>query len=370
MIRYLLLLLLLAGCSPTPPDTPLMTVNQALNPENSEGFLQAIDPRKFEFPEDHGPHEGFRNEWWYITGNLKSEQGQRFGYQVTFFRIGLQPPGTPKRASRWAARHLWMAHVALTDFQQKRHYKQERFVREAVGLAGVSASPYRLWVEDWQISAVGPDFPWRLKIANETFSLDLTLKPVKQAVLQGDQGLSQKSSQTGNASYYYSFPRLETAGRLIIDGKEQSVSGLSWLDREWSSSALADNQSGWDWFSLQLKSGEELMYYRLRDKQQKSDPHSAGKWIKADGTALSLSADDLRLTPKRWWQSPKGQRYPVAWTMEIKPLGRRFQITTPVESQEMDLTVRYWEGAIEVQENNRLIGRGYLEMTGYTPSND
>jgi len=301
-----------------------MTVDQALSGEDDAGFARALAPRPFVFPEDHGPHPGFKNEWWYLTGNLAGVDGRRFGFQATFFRIALAP-GAPQRESAWATRQVWMVHAALSDVAAGRHIARERFARGALGLAGAQANPLRVWVEEWRLEEqqVGE---WRLLLDGGDFSLDLALEPLRPPLLQGDKGLSRKSAEPGNASYYYSITRLATGGRIRVGGREYPVQGLSWLDREWSTSALGKQQVGWDWFSLQLDEGSDLMFYHLRERSGESSAQSAGSVVRAGGTQLGLKADDVILTARRWWENRIGVRYPIAWELYIKPLHRRFVV--------------------------------------------
>jgi len=344
-----------------------LDLNLALGGPSAQGFEQAELPRTFRFPQDHAAHPGFRNEWWYITGNLKDATGHHFGYQVTFFRIALSPKQPPS-ASDWASHQVWMAHVALSDIEKGQHWHDQRLARDAVSLAGQDMAPFRIWLEDWQI--IGSEqgrFPWFIDLSTETFTLRLQISPKKPVLLQGDRGLSRKSAEPGNASYYYSFTRLETQGEILIDNRRLPVRGLSWLDREWSTSALAADQAGWDWFSLQLHDGQELMFYRLRKKGGATDSHSAGKWVYHDGQLQNLSADDVELTPLRYWSSAQGRRYPIAWAMRIPKLNQQFRIEALLDNQEMDTGITYWEGAVKIQDVNteKTTGYGYLEMTGY-----
>ena len=366
MRRLLILLpLLFAGCSPQPQTSQPGTAPGVPASWEQTGFLRADRSRRFNFPEDHGPHQGYRTEWWYVTGNLHAPDLRRFGYQLTLFRIALTPEAPDRSASAWRAEHVWMAHLALTDVAAGTHYAEERFSREALGLAGAQRDPLTIWLEDWRLYRDDPRKPWRLSAGTDQFSLDLTLEPVREPVLQGDNGLSQKGSEPGNASYYYSITRLDTRGTLQRAGRTVSLQGLSWMDREWSTSALADNQAGWDWFSLQLDDGSDLMFYRLREKSGKSSPQSAGSLLQADGRLLKLHSDDVTLSARRWWKNSKGVAYPVAWEMVIKSLQRRFIIEALVDDQEMDLSVRYWEGAVSAKDAGRPVGSGFLEMTGY-----
>jgi predicted secreted hydrolase len=260
-----LIILLLFGCQADSPEPKPLQVAEALGGAGDEGFARAFDPREFRFPEDHGAHPEFRNEWWYLTGNLQAEDGRRFGFQVTLFRIALQPEPI-ESTSAWRTNQLWMGHVALSDLTAGKHRAYERFARQGVGLAGATSQPFKVWLEDWQLLKTPDDKLWTLHIPTDEFELRLELRPVSPIVLQGDKGLSQKSAAPGNASYYYSIPRLQAQGALRHQGENLRVTGLSWLDREWSTSALGVDQQGWDWFSLQLQDGRNLMYYQLRRK--------------------------------------------------------------------------------------------------------
>jgi predicted secreted hydrolase len=359
------LALLLTACTPYPEPAQKIAVTDALGGEVTEGYARALQPREFTFPLDHGPHPEFRNEWWYLTGNLETPQGRRFGFQVTFFRIALAP-NMPPRSSHWATRQLWMGHAALTDVVGSRHLARERFARGALGLAGAQAAPFRVWLEDWQLYGGEPHSPWRLQVASEAFSLGLDLEPQRPPLLQGEKGLSRKSAAPGNASYYYSIPRLAARGTVLLDGQSLPVEGLVWLDREWSTSALESDQAGWDWLSLQLEDGRDLMYYRLRYRDQTQHPASAGSLTKPDGSVMPLGAGDVTMRPSAWWASPTGRRYPIGWEIELAG-GERLRIQTPLPDQEMDLTVTYWEGAVDAldPETGTLLGRGYLELAGY-----
>ncbi|MCH9698803.1 MAG: carotenoid 1,2-hydratase, partial [Gammaproteobacteria bacterium] len=271
------------------PVNTEINLNNILSNQGDQDFARADKPRTFNFPDDHFAHPEYRIEWWYLTGNLSSDTGHQFGYQITFFRTALKSKPA-QRESKWASHQIWMAHLAVSDVNQQQHYQTQRLSRPAIGLAGIQQQPFKIWLEDWQITGVGNgNFPWHIIAKDQKISLDLTVNPLKPAVLQGNQGLSQKSSEPGNASYYYSFTRMDSTGTIKVNHKTYKVKGLSWLDREWSTSALDKNQSGWDWFSLQLNTGEELMFYRLRSKTGDSDQQSQGKWIHADGKTISLT---------------------------------------------------------------------------------
>jgi predicted secreted hydrolase len=351
-----------------PPST--LDVTDALSGEADPRFLRATAARDFRFPGDHGPHDGFRTEWWYLTANLFDAGGAAFGAQLTFFRNALAPPGTLD-ASRSELRdaHVWMAHFALSDERRGLFRAAERFAREGGGLAGARAAPFAVHLGDWRIESAGESFePLRLAAREGDLALTLDLETRKAPVLQGDAGLSPKGPEPGNASYYYSIPRLSARGRLRIGGREHSVVGEAWLDREWSTSALGPELAGWDWFALQLADGRELMFYRLRRKDGTTAPHSAGTLVEASGAVARLAAGDVRLTPLSTWTSPRGATYPNRWRLELPAHALELELTPRLDDQELDLTVRYWEGAVAVTGRRAAApvrGHGFVEMTGY-----
>ncbi len=343
-------------------------ISKAMSDE-IEGFARAFTPRAFVFPQDHGPHSDYKTEWWYLTGNLETDTGRRFGFQWTLFRIGLAPKKT-ERASSWGTTEVYMGHFALTDVDNQQFYRFEKFSRAALGLAGAEANPFQVWLENWRIESQGNDFlPLTLTAEDDGISLQITMESRKPIVLQGDRGLSQKSSEAGNASYYYSMTRLNTQGSIRIKDETFSVRGNSWLDREWSSSALGKEQDGWDWFALQLSDGRDLMFYQLRRKDGTMDPHSSGVLVAVDGGVTPLKRDDVKLTTLKTWRSPEsGIQYPIRWRMEIKKYRLVLEVNAIQANQEMLLSARYWEGAVDVtgtSNNASLTGRGYLELAGY-----
>ena len=366
MGRWWLLLLTLFGVAcdgDGPVSAAKVTVDSAMGSVPDPGFARALQPRAFRFPEDHGAHPEFATEWWYLTGNLRSESGRRFGYQFTLFRIALRP-GEAVADSAWRAQQIYMGHIAISDVAAARHHSAERFARAAAGLAGARASPFAVWLGAWSLRGGTDLFPLRLSAANDDIGLFLQLQPgAKPLVPQGEGGLSRKSASPGNASYYYSFTRLPTQGELRIGDTSYRVAGDSWLDREWSSSALDENQAGWDWFALQLEDGRELMFYQLRDKQGRVHPFSRGSLVKADGSSQPLLPDAVRLTPLRHWQAEDGTRYPVAWRLQVAEVGLDLEVQALLDEQLMDHSVRYWEGAVGVSGSHR--GSGYLELSGY-----
>jgi predicted secreted hydrolase len=355
---------------PSPePDPERLTVAETLGGEALEGYARAMEPRTFRFPEDHGPHPEFRTEWWYFTGNLHDERGRHFGYQLTFFRVALAPEA-PERSSDWASRHVFMAHFALTDTATGRFHHFERFSRVALGLAGARTTPFRVWLEEWSVaSEPGEGFPWRLQAGEGGVEIDFLLERAKPIVLQGDAGLSQKSDEPGNASYYYSMTRLPTRGTIRIGEGEFFVEGDSWLDREWSTSALGEGDVGWDWFSLQLSDYREVMFYRIRREGGESSPWSAGTVVSPDGSARSISVEEVHIEELARWRSPRsGAVYPALWRLSVPSEGIDLLIEPQLADQELETTVRYWEGAVRAQGTSRgeaVTGMGYVEMTGY-----
>lgn len=372
-VPWFLAALLLAGCdgSPMPAQEAGggLRLQDALGGEAGE-FLRADAPRVFRFPDDHGLHPGFRNEWWYFTGNLATAEGRRFGYQLTFFTNAL-PRSEPltadgeARVSAWDSPRIWMAHLAVTDVAGRQHHAFERFSRENPGLAGAQVQPqFRVWLDDWQLrgSATADTLPWQLQAAEAGIGLQLQLDALKAPVLQGEAGLSRKSATPGNASYYYSMTRLATRGELVLGEARFSVAGLSWLDREWSSSALETDQVGWDWFSLQFDDGTELMLYQLRTTGGGVHPYSAGYATSADGQQQAVDLAALQLEELASWVSPGGIAYPTRWSLLWQ--GRRLEVAAIVQEQWMDLSIPYWEGAVEIRDarSGAVSGRGYLEL--------
>ena len=336
---------------------------------DTAGYARAVEPREFSFPADYGPHNDFRQEWWYYTGNLETAEGRHFGYQLTFFRFALAPHEV-KRNSAWATRQIYLAHFALTDVRGDRYMNEERVSRAALGLAGAQAAPYKVWLEDWIAESESKlGLPMHLQAVTSNMSIDLRLESLKPVVLQGDKGLSQKGSAAGNASYYYSLTRLETRGTVSIDGKIYTVSGLSWMDREWSTSALEPGQVGWDWFALQLSDRRELMFYRLRREDGSIDSHSRGVIVDANGGVHTLLPKDVDIAVTAHWQSPhSGVLYPAAWKVNIPTQGVTLEVMPYVADQELNRRFRYWEGAVRVtgmDDGHGIKGNGYVELVGY-----
>lgn len=366
--------IILMSCQQTPeqPVSASVSVAEVMSGSDTSGYARALQVREFRFPQDHGPHPDFKTEWWYYTGNLHDEAGRRFGFQFTIFRTALSPR-VPERTSEWASNQLYMGHFAISDVAGGQHHAFERFSRDARGLAGAQAEPFRVWLEDWTVETAGSgselEMPrTRLYAAEGGMMLDLILRNTKPPALQGRQGLSQKGPEPGNASYYYSFTRLEAAGNLRLGENTFEVEGLAWMDREWSTSALGAEQVGWDWFSLQLSDGSELMYYQLRKRDGSADRFSKGLLHLADGAAEVITREDVTLEVLDTWESPLGGRYPARWKLSLPAKNLSLEITPLIADQELNLSVRYWEGAVDVRGKvgeNPVNGSGYVELTGY-----
>jgi predicted secreted hydrolase len=349
-----------------------LAISAALGSGDLAGFARALAPRAFSFPADHGPHPEFRTEWWYYTGNLETAAGRHFGFQLTFFRTALAPPvaGAVDRASAWSARQLYLAHFALTDTAGRRFHAWSRLSRQALGLAGARASPFRVWLEDWSAeSEATSGLPVRLRAAEGDVAIDLVLASDKPVALQGDHGLSQKGPEPGNASYYYSLSRMSARGTVSVNGEPLAVSGLAWMDREWSTSALGTELVGWDWFALQLDDGRDVMVYRLRRRDGGTEAHSVGALIAADGATRALAVGDVTLDALDHWTSPRsGVRYPSRWRLAIPDAALSLEITPRLPDQELIVGTRYWEGAVRADgtaAGRPITGRGYVELVGY-----
>lgn len=337
-------------------------------------FRLALPGRSFVFPADHAAHPEFKTEWWYYTGHLQGQGGEQFSYQLTFFRVGLLPR-PPAGRSAWLAHTLYFAHLALTDITGRRFQFFERASRGALGLAGAATERYHVWLGDWQ-AFLKPDGRHRLEARTPELSLALDLQPLKPPVIHGQNGVSQKAAGLGYASHYYSLTRLATRGELRYQGRIYQVQGRSWMDHEFSSSQLAPEQVGWDWFSLQLADGQELMLYLLRRQDGTLDPHSSGTWVEATGRSHHLPWGSFRVTTLGHWRSPKsGATYPALWRLEIPAWNADLTLQPTLADQEL-LTARstqvtYWEGSVTVTgqvAGKPVTGQGYVELTGYAGS--
>jgi predicted secreted hydrolase len=351
-------------------DTRAATGIRFLAGADSDGFERAYEPRDLVFPTDHGSHEGFRNEWWYFTGNLFDASGRHFGFELTFFRFALTAQAKG-RESKWAATELWMAHFTVTDTSERRFHSAERLARGALDLAGATSEPLHIWVKDWLVrgSADANTASLSLAARDSDASISLALSALKPLVVHGNHGLDSKGPEPGNASFYYSFPRLAANGSITMAGQTFDVTVTAWMDREWGSSALSPGVVGWEWFALQLSDGRELMFYRLRDGNGNATSYSGGTLIERDGTTERLGAQDVELSATRRWISPStGNAYPIAWRLRIPRHRVQLTVEPVLDNQELDLSVRYWEGAVRVTGavgDQGLKGVGYLELAGY-----
>ena len=376
---FMLIMLLIVGCE-RPDDSHNVDATNAppaaagrlarlLGADGIGDFPLALSPREFQFPDDHGPHPEYRNEWWYVTGNLDAANGERVGFELTLFRFALATV-EPMSESAWRTNQVYVGHFAITRPSQAQFFVAERSARGALGLAGSTRDPVRVWIGDWEFARLdGPAGErFRIVASDEGVSLALEFAPLKPAVLNGDDGLSRKSETPGNASYYYSMTRLAASGELVIDEERLPVNGLAWLDREWGSSALSADQAGWDWFALQLDDDSELMFYNLRRSDGTPDSTSAGTFVAPSGERRSLVASDAGLEVRRTWETADGVRYPISWRLRIPALALDLQIDPILDDQELNTQVRYWEGAVDVvgtRGGEPVDGRGYVELTGY-----
>ena len=328
---------------------------------------------RYEFPRDHAAHEDYGLEWWYYTGNLQARDGRRFGYQLTFFRVGVAR--RPANPSRWAVRDLYMTHFAISDIDRRQFHSFDRINRAGPGWAGAATGQYRVWNEDWSARLDAPDHV--LSASDGDYKIDLRLAPAKPEVIHGENGISQKGPSAGNASHYYSLTRLETMGRIVVGGEAFEVNGSSWMDHEFGTSFLEAEASGWDWFSVQLDDGRELMLFEIRRRDGQIDPRSSGTLVDRDGQATPIRFGEFALASSDVWRSPaSGAEYPTAWTIDLPRLQLRLATRAAFAEQEMrtpeSTGVTYWEGSINVTgtaEGKPVAGRGYLEMTGYAGQN-
>jgi predicted secreted hydrolase len=372
-----------AAIAPAGATAPLQVDRlSVLRAADAGGFALANTPRRFEFPQDHGPHPLFRHEWWYFTGQLRGA-GETFGFELTVFRLALRPPQltTPAATapapataavSAWRARQVYAAHFAITDVRRRSFFNATRYGRDALNLAGAQTRPFAIHVADWSVieapGAPGQSLYWQLQAADGDYQLRLDLRSAQPPVLNGDAGLSRKADAPGAASYYYSMPRLQAAGSIRRHGVSVPVSGVAWLDREWGSGSLGVEQQGWDWFALDLDDGSTLMFYALRDRDGRRDPHSAGTFVDTAGYATPLRNDDVQITVQRQWRSPRGGQYPAQWALRVRSQDLQLNVTPLLADQELSTQPRYWEGAVQVTGQHHgtpVSAQGYVELVGY-----
>ncbi|WP_170463561.1 lipocalin-like domain-containing protein [Ruegeria arenilitoris] len=318
---------------------------------SADGFAVPQAGYQFQFPQDNGPHPAYRIEWWYLTANLKGEDGRDYGIQWTLFRSALKPEET----GGWQSPQIWMGHAAVTT--PDKHYFAERLSRGGIGQAGVTAAPFEAWIDEWHMR--GPDPNNVILSANGVdFSYDLQLDAQGPLVFHGQDGYSVKSAD-GQASYYYSQPFYQVEGVLRLPDGEVEVTGQGWLDREWSSQPLAADQSGWDWFSLSFDEGDKMMAFRLRGDR---GDFTAATWIAADGTTTAIPDGSVAFEPLA--TAPvAGRDVPITWRVTLPDRNLDVEVSALVPDAWMATRFEYWEGPVQISGSHS--GRGYLEMTGY-----
>ncbi len=336
-------------------------------------FTPATSPYTFVFPRDYYAHDSYRTEWWYFTGHLRASDGHLFGYELTFFRAALRPvpyrvtPGT----SAWRSAQLYPAHFAISDITGKTFVHHEILARDALGQGYASHHRVEVKAVSWSLTGNGTREPtMHLRANDRGDAIDLTVRATKPVAIHGRDGISKKSACATCASHYFSFPRLATHGVLTRDGKRYVVSGLSWMDHEFGSDELSASQAGWDWFSIQLNDGRDIMLYRLREKNGTTTPQSSGSLISANGSVRYLPLRDFRIEQTRTWISPHTHgRYPAAWTLHVAGVAPALELIPQLADQELAdaLGTSYWEGAVVVRDarTHRILGVGYVELTGY-----
>jgi predicted secreted hydrolase len=332
-------------------------------------YQAALPGRKISLPADHAAHPDFKTEWWYYTGHLTTAEGGRYGYQVTFFRFGLRDRQDEKEPHSFT--DLYMAHFALSDKEGKKFYFRERANRGFGDKAGARKDRYLVWNEDWK--AQGNEKNHRIQVRDRDTALDLVLYPLKPPVLHGEAGLSRKGEGEGRASYYYSYTRMRAEGELEVNGEKTAVRGLSWMDHEFGSNQLGENQVGWDWFSIQLEDQSEIMLYLIRRSDGSLDPYSSGTVVDSNGASRHLRLKDFKVEALDHWKSPtSGAVYPIRWRVSIPSEEIALEIRPYFPEQELETRkstrVTYWEGSAQASGTRRgkvVRGSSYVEMTGY-----
>jgi predicted secreted hydrolase len=356
----------------------LTLVYQAPQKLPAEEFRQALPGKSYAFPRDHFSHPEFKTEWWYYSGHLQSTgpNSKSYGYQLTFFRTGLNRQAKEQK-SKWSIHDLYFAHLAVTDDSNKNFQYREKIHRGSLGQAGADEKVLRVWIEDWVLGGNGPAARQHLlKAGDKDLGIDFTLTPERPPIIHGLHGISQKGQGEGHASHYYSITRLATSGKLFLKGREVPVNGMTWMDHEFGSAQLQEDQVGWDWFSMQLENGIDAMVYMIRRKDGRSDPHSSGTVLLPDGHSQHLSLSEFGVEVLETWKSQKSQAtYPSMWRLRIP--GQRLDLTIvpTVKDQELvtnqSTRVTYWEGSVKIEgthEGRRIGGKGYVELTGYAGS--
>ena len=357
-------------------ETPTSSIIASLSEPAADGFARATEPNNIEFPHDLGSHDDYQTEWWYYTGNLASDTGREFGFQFTIFRRALEPETASEAdQSVWRTNQIYLVHFTVSDIENNAFYHSERYSRGGAELAGAQANPYHVWIEDWSVEEQA-DGTIQLTANNaqstegETYALNLNLTQTMSPVLHGEGGLSAKSLEQGNASYYYSLVQQRAVGTVQIGDEIVEVSGKAWKDHEYSTSVLSEGALGWDWFSLQFDDGSALMLFEIRKTGDEVEAASSGTFVYPDGQTVDLRLGDWELAVDDRWQSPKtDSNYPIAWTLAIPKVDLTLEGAAKMENQELVLTAgAYWEGAVEfdgARAGAAVSAEGYIEMTGY-----
>jgi predicted secreted hydrolase len=347
------------------------------NAADQTGYLSVTGPCNLEFPRDHGPHSGYRTEWWYYTGNLQAASGEKYGFQLTFFRSQIRPPADLRRraqpASAWRTQQIYMAHSAISNLADKQHLQAELVARGALGMAGADrvGDTTTIFLKDWS-ARIGPD-RHLLKVQTDEFTFEMVLTPEKPPVMHGTAGYSRKGQTADKATCYYSFSRFSTRGKLSIDENVVQVTGSAWMDHEYGTDILGSGIKGWDWFSLQLSDNTEVMVFLVKSKKGEIEPTSSATVIGQKDLKRHLHSDDFKVTVLETWKSPNSKAvYPAAWRLQIFPESLELMIKPNLADQEM-LTIGstgtiYWEGSVSAagtKGGKPLTGVGYIELTGY-----
>jgi predicted secreted hydrolase len=343
-------------------------------PAAAKGFAVAKPGYRYVFPRDHGPHPSYQTEWWYYTGRLTGESGRSYGYQLTFFRRGIDAAGVRNNPSKWALKNLFLAHFAITDETERTFSFAEKTTRPGGKAAGADAKRFKVWNGPWFSEEKNGVIV--LSAVSEDRSIMLRLKPSRAPVIHGPDGVSRKGPGKAQTSHYYSMPRMETTGTLTINKRLETVTGLSWMDHEFGSNQLSEEQVGWDWFGIHLDNGMDLMLYRMRRSDGTVEPVSSGTLIHADGRSVHLPIDAITYSIRDTWTSSKTRTvYPSRWVIAVPEHGIELSITPTVADQELvtaqSTRVTYWEGSVAVKGrvgDTEVSGHGYAELTGYAES--
>jgi predicted secreted hydrolase len=342
----------------------------AVSTASSAQYRDALPGYRYKFPRDHFNHPDFQTEWWYYTGNSKSINGRRFGFELTFFRRGTDRES--QSTGLWDVRDLYLAHLALSDLNSGKFLHAERMNRAGPGIAGASELQHRIWNGNWQVTWRGDE--QLLQAVDERFSFHFVLRPAKPPVIHGENGVSQKSEGPGRASHYISLTRLNAAGEIEVDAQTFKVTGTAWMDHEFFTHELGADQVGWDWISIQLEDDTELMLFHIRRKDGSIDAYSSGTFVDTRGDTTHLGKGDFTMDPlgSTWTSSSTPAAYPLHWKIRVPKLAIALDCSTSLPSQELvpsgNFAPVYWEGSIDLsgtKAGSPTVGVGYLEMTGY-----